>query len=99
MNRYCSHCGFANAGSAVRCENCKLFVGVSEKEKDVKSFSGIRLMGILVVIGFLTFAGYKTFFKSPPPPPQPTPKWQTDSLEEKRRSEQQQIDERRRRGY
>ena len=98
MSKYCSHCGFANARNAVRCESCKLFVGVSPEDKDIRSFSGIRLIGILVVMGFLTFAGYKALFKSQPPP-KPTPKWMTDSLKEKRNSEQRQIDERNRRGY
>ena len=98
MSKYCSHCGFANAASAVRCENCKLFVGVSPEDKKITSFSGIRLIGILVVIGFLTFAGYKTFFKSPPPP-KPTPKWQTDSLEKMREKEREEIKARSRRGY
>ena len=98
MIKYCSHCGFANAGSAVRCENCKLFVGVSEEDKDIRSFSGIRLIGILVVIGLLSFAGYKTFIKSPPPPP-PTPKWQTDMMEKKREKDREEMRERSRRGY
>jgi hypothetical protein len=97
MSNYCSHCGFANAKNAVRCENCKLFVGVSPEDKDIRSFSGIRLMGILVVIGFLTFAGYQTF-KSPPPP-KPTPKWQTDAMEKMREKERQEINQRRSRGY
>ena len=59
MNKFCSHCGYANAGNALRCENCKLFVGVSPEDKDIRSFSGIRLIGILVVVGFLSLAIYK----------------------------------------
>jgi hypothetical protein len=70
MSKYCSHCGFANARNAVRCESCKLFVGVSEEDKDIRSFSGIRLIGILAFIGFMTFAAYQ-MFKSPPPKPKP----------------------------
>ena len=97
MNRYCSHCGFANARNAVRCESCKLFVGVSPDDKDIRSFSGIRLIGILVFIGLMTFAGFK-MFKSPPPP-KPTPKWQTDMMEKTMEKERREVRERNRRGY
>ncbi|GEM_PF-6206831 len=65
MNRYCSHCGYANAGNALRCENCKLFIGVSPQDKKITSFSGIRLLGILVVVGFLSLAIYKMLDNSP----------------------------------
>jgi hypothetical protein len=61
MNKCCSHCGFANAEKAIRCENCKLFLGISSQDKGISTFSGIRLIIILVVVGLLSLGIYKIF--------------------------------------
>ena len=65
MNRYCSHCGFANAENALRCENCKLFVGFSPQDRGISSFSKSRLIIISVVVVCLSLAVYKMFDNSP----------------------------------
>ena len=85
MSNYCSHCGFANAQNAIRCENCKLFIGVSPQDKGITSFSGIRLVVILVVVGFLSLAIY-TMLKSPPPP---KPSQETKFFDKQRQEEEQ----------
>lgn len=70
MSKNCPLCGFANAESASKCENCQSFLRPSPRRAEQTAvstssvFTGSRLVILIVVLVAAVFAVYKMFDNS-----------------------------------